>query len=136
MTKPCKTLFALLILIAILSITCRGATFDEFTEALNKVETGGRKSGKLLGDDGKALGPLQIHRTYFIDSRSGGTYAQCEEYKFSCAVVRRYLERYAPKALRERDWKTCARIHNGGPQGLKKKQTLVYWKKVRKALTH
>ena len=42
--------------------------WERLTHAIHMVETGGR-TGPVLGDSGNALGPLQIHRAYHIDSR-------------------------------------------------------------------
>lgn len=111
-----------------------GATFDEFATAIHQVETGGRK-GAILGDNGKALGPLQIHYSYFVDSGTLGEYKDCANYDFSVRVMRNYLKRYAPKALDNRNWEICARTHNGGPRGVKIAQTKKYWEKVKKHLT-
>lgn len=128
--KPFRSFFIAIILLGICSVLVKGATFDDFTAALNQVETGGRQ-GAILGDNGKALGPLQIHREYFDDSGTSGDYQRCAEYPFACDVVRNYLRRYAKKELKKRDWQACARIHNGGPRGHTRKTTIGYWKKVK-----
>ncbi|MEL0099922.1 MAG: hypothetical protein VW907_10230, partial [Opitutae bacterium] len=44
--------------------------------AIHQVETGGRL-GAIKGDNGRALGPLQIHRAYWIDSGVEGKYEDC-----------------------------------------------------------
>lgn len=109
------------------------STFEQFTKAINMVETGGR-TGYILGDRGAAVGPLQIHHIYWAESRVGGEYKQCVDYKFSREVMRGYLIRYARKAYENHDWETCARIHNGGPKGNTKKETVRYWKRVKQFL--
>lgn len=130
--KPFKTLLYAFIIITICSMVLKGETFDQFTAAVWQVETGGR-SGHIVGEHGE-LGPLQIGYKSFLDSRTAGEYKQCEQYKSSQQVVRNYLLRYARKAFEAHDWQTCARIYNGGPNGLRKKKTLDYWKKVKKHL--
>ena len=123
-------MFIAFVFVAICSVLMRGATFEDFTAALNQVEASGRR-GAILGDGGKALGPLQINRAYFKDSGTRGDYQRCAEYPFACDVVRNYLRRYAKRELEKRDWKACARIHNGGPRGCMRKSTIGYWKKVK-----
>jgi hypothetical protein len=98
------------------------------------VETSGRL-GPILGDNGRALGPLQIHKKYFQDSGVGGQYKEVADLEFAKKVVRGYLNKYAHNALVKSDWETCARVHNGGPDGNKKSATIPYWNKVKKHLT-
>lgn len=118
--------FALLLALA---ATAHAAPPESFWRALHIVETGGRR-GAILGDGGKALGPLQIHRAYHADARIGGDYSRCAELDYSRRVVSAYLQRYAPKAWAAGDVETLARIHNGGPRGDKKQATVNYGKKV------
>ena len=106
---------------------------ESFWRALHLVETGGR-SGEILGDGGKALGPLQIHRGYHADARIGGDYSRCADLDYSKRVVSAYLQRYAPKAWAAGDVETLARIHNGGPRGDRKQATINYAAKVRRAM--
>lgn len=106
---------------------------EAFYRALHTVETGGR-TGRIEGDSGAALGPLQIHRAYHADSGVPGTYEQCADLTYSRRVVAAYLQRYAPKAYDKGDVKTLARVHNGGPKGHLKAATLPYWIKVQRAL--
>lgn len=128
-----KSLCLVVLFLIAMLFTSRASTFEQFAAAINAVETGGR-SGYILGDRGAAIGPLQIHHIYWADSRVGGEYKQCVDYKFSCKVMRGYLIRYARIAYERHDWETCARVHNGGPNGCKKKATAAYWKKVKQAL--
>lgn len=101
--------------------------------AIHQVETGGRL-GAIKGDNGRALGPLQIHRAYWIDSGVEGKYEDCASLDYSIKVLRAYMRRYASAAIKANDLETIARIHNGGPRGYKKAATLGYWQKVRKAM--
>lgn len=102
---------------------------DSFFRALHIVETGGKR-GAIIGDNGKALGPLQIHRSYHADARIGGDYSRCSDLEYSKRVVAAYLQRYAPEAWAAGDVETLARIHNGGPRGDKKQATFNYAQKV------
>ena len=105
-------------------------------DAIRRVETGGCKDpSAAVGDNGKAIGPFQIHRVYWQDavehSGIGGTYADCRNEEYARKVVRAYMARYAPKGASD---EVFSRIHNGGPKGHKKAATKAYWAKVRKQL--
>ena len=117
------------LLLLALCATAHAAPPDSFFRALHIVETSGR-TGAIIGDNGRALGPLQIHRAYHADARIGGDYARCADLDYSRRVVTAYLQRYAPQAWAAGDVVTLARIHNGGPRGDKKTATLGYAAKV------
>ena len=112
-----------------LCVTAHAAPPDSFFRALHVVETSGR-TGAIIGDNGRALGPLQIHRAYHADARIGGDYARCADLDYSRRVVTAYLQRYAPQAWASGDVTTLARIHNGGPRGASKPATVAYAAKV------
>ena len=112
-----------------LAATAHAAPPESFWRALHLVETSGRQ-GPILGDNGRSLGPLQISRAYFTDSRVGGTYEQVTDLGFARKVVSAYLQRYAPKAWAAGDVETLARVHNGGPAGARKASTVNYGAKV------
>jgi Destabilase len=112
-----------------LAAAAHAAPPESFWRALHIVETGGRH-GAILGDNGKALGPLQIHRGYHADARIGGDYSRCADLDYSKRVVSAYLQRYAPKAWAAGDVETLARVHNGGPAGARKAATVNYGAKV------
>ena len=114
-----------------LCVTAQAAPPNGFFRALHLVETGGR-TGPILGDNGRSLGPLQIMRAYHTDSRVAGAYERCADLDYSKRVVTAYLQRYAPKAWALGDVTTLARIHNGGPRGDSKPATIRYGAKVRR----
>jgi hypothetical protein len=116
-----------------LCATAHAAPPDSFFRALHVVETSGR-TGPILGDGGKALGPLQIHKSYHTDSRVAGDYSRVAELDYSKRVATAYLKRYAPEAWAKGDVETLARVHNGGPKGHLKPATKGYGARV-KALT-
>lgn len=118
-----------LTLVLALCATAQAAPPDSFFRALHIVETSGR-TGAILGDGGKALGPLQIHKAYHVDARIGGDYSRCEDLDYSKRVVTAYLKRYAPQAWAAGDVTTLARVHNGGPRGASKPATVAYGDKV------
>jgi hypothetical protein len=123
-----KTLLALL-----LALPAYSAPPESFWKALHYVETSGRL-GPIRGDNGAALGPLQIHRAYWQDSGVPGTYSQCADLAYSRRVVTAYLRRYARNAWERGDAFSLARVHNGGPSGANKRATLRYGQKVVNAM--
>jgi hypothetical protein len=121
------------LLLLALCATAHAAPPDSFFRALHVVETSGR-TGPILGDGGKALGPLQIHRAYHADSRVAGDYSRVADLHYSKRVATAYLKRYAPVAWAAGDVEMLARVHNGGPRGHLKPATKGYGVRVR-ALT-
>ena len=117
----------------LLSVSAHAAPSEAFWAALHHVETGGRV-GPILGDGGKALGPLQIHKACHTDSRVAGPYSRCAELAYSRRVAEAYLQRYAPDAWRKGDAATLARVWNGGPKGASKSATLPYARRVLAAM--
>ena len=116
-----------------------GFDHDPILDAIERVETGGHADpANAVGDGGKALGPMQIHRVYWQDAvehdptlvANGETYASVRNRAYARRVVMAYWSRYA----KSWDAQTLARIHNGGPKGHTKRATLGYWAKVKKAL--
>ncbi len=114
-------------------LTCaaNGADFSDFAQAIHKTETGGR-IGAIKGDNGKALGPLQIHKICFLDvAKKGEKYENCADLEFSKEILRRYCAKYAPKDLSNQNWEACARLWNSGPNWKSKFHlTQRYWGKV------
>jgi hypothetical protein len=123
----------LIALSALLGALPSAATDNRFFSALHAVETSGR-TGPILGDGGKALGPYQIHRDYWQDARVPGRYEDVASEPYARRVVVAYLHRYAPGAVARRDYQTLARIHNGGPAGARKASTLPYWRRFQTKL--
>jgi hypothetical protein len=113
-----------------LCATAHAAPPDSFWRAIHLVETSGR-TGPTIGDNGKALGPLQIHRAYHADSRVAGDYSRVAELDYSKRVATAYLKRHAPAAWKAGDVETLARVHNGGPRGHLKAATKGYAAKVK-----
>lgn len=121
-----------------LALPLGAAPQESFWQALHAVESGGR-IGAIKGDRGAALGPLQLHKSYWLDSGLKGSYSQCADLAYSRAVVSAYMQRHAARAWASGDCRALAMTHNGGPQALKakgqKKANLeTYWKKIQKHL--
>ncbi len=107
-------------------------------EAIRMVESGGRDDAPD-GDGGAAIGPFQIHRSYWDDALRaapalGGDYQDCRRRDYAVRVVEAYMQYWVPAAWREGDAEVIARTHNGGPLGSSKEATLKYWHKVRAQL--
>lgn len=91
----------------------------------------------LVGDQGNALGPLQVWSVYVDDvNKTFGTNltnTDCkQDREISILVMLAYLNKYAnSKRLgRTPDFADLARIHNGGPNGYKVSGTIKYWNEV------
>ncbi len=109
-----------------------------FLDAIRRVETGGLPAAGVgaVGDKGASIGPYQIQRAYWLDSRIPGEYRSClTDAAYSERVMRAYWARYCPDALRSENWEVLARVHNGGPKGAKKTATVKYWDKVKKEMS-
>lgn len=118
------------LLILALCATAHAAPPASFWRAIHLVETSAR-TGPILGDGGRALGPLQIHKSYHTDSRVAGDYSRGSDLNYSVRVATAYLKRYAPAAWKAGDVETLARVHNGGPRGHLKSATKGYGVRVR-----
>jgi len=104
----------------------------ELLAALIAVESGG--NDQAIGDNGRALGPLQIHRAVVQDvNRFTGSHYRWEDMTNRAqarAVCEAYLKHYGRGATTEQ----LARRWNGGPTGDRKSATEAYWAKVKKQL--
>lgn len=108
-------------------------------DAIRAVETGSSKDpANAVGDAGKALGPYQIHKSYWLDAvehdpslaRDGLTYQSVRDRNYAEKVILAYWSRYAKRWTHEE----LARVHNGGPKGTRKDATIPYWQKVKERL--
>ena len=100
--------------------------------ALIAVESSG--NDLAIGDGGKAIGPLQIHKAVVTDvNRITGSHYRHQDMTNRTqarAVCQAYLEHYGRGKTTEEQ----ARIWNGGPTGDRKTATVAYWAKVKKAI--
>ena len=100
--------------------------------ALIIVESSG--NDMAIGDHGKAIGPLQIHREVVLDvNRITGLSYRHQDMTNRAqarAVCEAYLKHYGKgKSLEQQ-----ARIWNGGPTGDRKQVTVAYWRRVKKEI--
>lgn len=107
-------------------------TISNLISALIIVESSG--NDLAVGDGGKAIGPLQIHRGVVLDVNriTGSNYRHSEmtNRAQARAVCEAYLKHYGKGATPEQ----LARRWNGGPKGDTKTSTEAYWAKVKKHL--
>ena len=108
-------------------------TISNLISALIIVESSG--NDLAIGDQGRAVGPLQIHRAVVLDvnriTGSNHQWQQMTNRAQARAVCEAYLRHYGKGKTTEEQ----ARIWNGGPQGHHKKQaTEAYWLKVQRNL--
>ena len=100
--------------------------------ALIAVESSG--NDLAIGDNGRAVGPLQIHRGVVLDvNRFTGSHYRWESMTNRAAaraVCQAYLTHYGRGATTEQ----LARRWNGGPTGDRKQATVAYWRRVQKAI--
>ena len=100
--------------------------------ALMIVESSG--NDQAIGDNGRALGPLQIHRGVVLDvNRFTGSNYRWESMT-NRAQARAVCEAYLTHYGRGKSLEEQARIWNGGPTGDRKTATEWYWRKVQKHL--
>lgn len=100
--------------------------------ALIAVESSG--NDLAIGDGGRAIGPLQIHKAVVLDvNRITGSHYRHQDMTNRAqarAVCEAYLRHYGKGATTEQ----LARRWNGGPKGDSKSATEAYWAKVKKHL--
>jgi len=92
--------------------------FSKFLDVLGQVESS--NNPKAYNKKEKALGIYQIRPQYFKDAQDFNpklknyTHKDCFNPLISAWVVKSYMRRWEPKALKENDFETLARLHNGG----------------------
>jgi hypothetical protein len=101
---------------------------DRLLDAIATVES--RNNSWAIGDGGEALGVYQIHQAYWVDGTKflgvNWSYAEATNPAKAREVVRAYLLHYG----RGCSLLELARIHNGGPTGRRKPDTLGYARKI------
>ena len=134
-----RTIYAMIIVASLNAAAFAGPRppelSDELLDAIRFVESGDRVNVPD-GDGGKAIGPYQIWKAYWLDaceydaSLKHRRYEDCRDPEYARRVVIAYLSRYGKGKSAE----DLARIHNGGPKGHRKSATVEYWAKVEKRL--
>lgn len=134
----------LTLLLVLCALNIQAANFDQYCEALAKVESS--NNARAYNATEKAIGLYQIRPAYFKDAQAFDPDLKSYSHKdcFTPAVGKRvvwaYAARYEPTALRKMDTETLAKLHNGGVKwqdkdGRAKKNLEIYWAKIKKFLT-
>jgi len=113
---------------------------ERLLNAIIQVESNGRDDA--VGDNGNAIGCLQIWKVYWIDATEfsgiGGEYQDCFKREYAKGIFDAYMKRYAREAWTDPalfNPEKVARIHNGGPRGHEKKATQDCWRRVNAILS-
>ena len=108
-------------------------TLSNLISALIAVESSG--NDLAIGDNGRAVGPLQIHRGVVLDvNRFTGSNYRWESMTNRAqarAVCEAYLTHYGKGCTTEQ---LARKWNGGGPRGDKKQATEAYWLKVQRNL--
>lgn len=112
------------------------ASMNKLIDAVVHVESHGNVD--LVGDNGNAIGPMQIWKSVVDDINSWSdmkfTYDDRRSLQKSKQMFKLYVKHYGTKSRlnRQPTMKDYARIWNGGPNGHKKTSTITYWNKVKR----
>ena len=114
-------------------------SIDDLLDAIEQVESNGNPNA--IGDDGNAIGSFQIWESYVDDvnrilGKKKYSYQDRLDSCLSRQMTKTYISHYAiEKRLHHKPThQDMARIHNGGPNGYRKKSTEIYWGKIKKEL--
>ena len=122
-----------IIVLVLLSFSVAGADLNKFLDAVAKVESSG--NAKAINKKESAFGLYQIRPAYFKDSGVKAKHSDVFRPEVARKVVLAYFQKYEPTALKNLDFETLARCHNGGCGWRKNKAaTNGYWKKIQKNL--
>ena len=125
-----------LILIVGMSFILNATPSNKLIDAICKVES--NNVMYIVGDNGKAIGCLQIWKTVVDDvnkySKVKYTYADRYDKVKSYEMFKLYIGHYATQKRlgRKPTNEDMARIWNGGPNGYKKTATIKYWNRVKR----
>lgn len=99
------------------------------------IESNG--DARAVGDDLQSIGMLQMQEAYVQDAaeyaNENWTHMDALDELTAIRIFRAYMDRYATEERLGRPvtLEDIARIHNGGPNGYKKKSTIPYWNKLK-----
>lgn len=135
-----KRLFSAAVILTAISSQAMSAWNHPLFAAMRQVESyNGRE---LVGDHGMSRGVYHIQACYIKDVNrvysTKFTLVDRDDPVKAHRIVRLYLAHYG-RVYNKTTGKpvTCevlARIHNGGPEGWRKKSTLKHWKRVERAM--
>lgn len=128
------------IIVTLFVTACIAQVPTKLLDAIATAESSNRATA--VGDGGKSVGMYQIGKLYVDDVNNiyGTSYKYTDRLNpvISREITAKYLAHYGKVYTRRTGKKPTvevyARIHNGGPNGYKKKATIKYWRKVRNVL--
>lgn len=128
---------SILIPMILLVGTQEQSNLDIALHCIHMVESSGGKNTKD-GDNGDAIGEYQIHKSYWEDAtrilKVDWPYKNARNKIKAEKAVRAYLLHYQKTNKYPATIETYTRLHNGGPNGPKRKSTVVYWNKCKQYL--
>jgi len=117
----------------LISFSLNAESLDTFFAALAKVESS--NNPKAINTKETALGIYQIRPAYFKDAGVKAKHSDVFKPEIAKRVVLAYFQKYEPTALKNLDFETLARCHNGGCGWRRNKSaTNMYWQKVKRFL--
>lgn len=129
-------------MVLFLCIPARAAEVDaRLLNALVWVESS--RNAKAVGDKGKAVGLLQLHKIYVDDvnrilGKKKYSYADRwnpqKSVEMTVIYLKHYGRRYERLTGKKATYEVLSKIHNGGPNGWEKPATNKYWRKISKHL--
>ena len=108
---------------------------EKFYQALGQIESNNKP--KAVGDNGRAIGIYQIHKSYWQDAVDfnksiKGRYSDCFNVEYSKKIVQAYFNRYERESIKNQNFENLARCHNGGYNWRNKREkTNNYWAKFK-----
>ena len=125
------------VIFGIIPTDCKAAvdvnSLEGLLKAIAQVESNGDSSAYNHKEN--AAGPYQIRPVYLKDvNRIVGYEKYRLEDRFDALKAKEMVVTYLSHYGKHKSLEALARIHNGGPRGDKKKSTLRYWQKVKKAM--
>ncbi len=91
---------------------------EKFFKALGQVESAGNV--KAYNKNENAIGIYQIRKLYFIDAQKFNPelkkykHKDCFSEQISKQIVLAYFQKYGKNELKNKDWESLAKLHNGG----------------------
>ena len=140
-----RTLGFLIVILIVSTASVFAGTKVKLVDALIQVESKGNLDA--IGDGGKAIGCLQIHKeviddvnkhypNYYREKLYTVDDAFCKDKAIEiCWLYLKYWgNQYKRKHNKIPTKEVYVRIWNGGPTGYEKQSTIKYWNKVKKIL--
>lgn len=112
-------------------------SIDTLIQALIEVESG--NNPRAIGDNGMAVGilqiwPITVKDVNRIQKRNGSNKRFTLDDRFDPDRSIQMFHIWKNHYHQNSNWEKISRCWNGGPRGMEKTSTIIYWKKVKRAL--